>query len=422
MKIASSIADLLFEHECVVIPGLGGFITKNHPAEIHAIKHQFKPPHKEIVFNQHLRANDGMLLNYIAQKEALSYADAKKKMDRFVLRCLDEMEQGRRITFRSIGSIYFDSHKQVVFDADATQNYLADSFGLTGFVSPMIMREDFKQKLEQTIRQQREEKQRKLHTDPVVKSKAPKSNTKAEPVFKASRRPNRYKKQIFFVTILLLFMLVGWSYMNINTVSRYYEAYSGWVPFFYASPNEFVAKHADKIALDRYIPVEKNETVANLQKSLRTSEATLIPDVSSQEADNIEEENYAEEENFNETNSFEENTAPANTAADDYEVEVVVTEPLPAEEDAVTVIPKTTPVTTQQAGFFIIAGAFRDKDNADKLIGQLRGKGFEAVYAGQTNTGLWRIAFEAHQQRSAAIRRLAVIQNEENPGAWIFSF
>lgn len=209
MKIASSIADLLFEHECVVIPGLGGFITKNHPAEIHSIKHQFKPPHKEIVFNQHLRANDGMLLNYIAQKEALAYADAKKKMDRFVLRCLDEMEHGRRITFRNIGSIYYDNHKQVVFDADTTQNYLADSFGLTGFVSPMILREDFKQKLEQTMRQQREEKQRKLHTDPVAKGKLPKSNTKAEPVFKASRRPNRYKKQLFFIAFLLLFMLAG---------------------------------------------------------------------------------------------------------------------------------------------------------------------------------------------------------------------
>ncbi|MCK9453187.1 MAG: SPOR domain-containing protein [Bacteroidales bacterium] len=418
MKIASSIADLLFEHECVVIPGLGGFITKNHPAEVHAIKHQFKPPHKEIVFNQHLRANDGMLLNYIAQKEALAYADAKKKMDRFVLRCLDEMEQGRRITFRNIGSIYYDSHKQVVFDADTTQNYLADSFGLTGFVSPMIMREDFKQKLEQTIRQQREEKQRKLHTDPVAKSKVPKSNTKAEPVFKASRRPNRYKKQLFFIAFLLLFMLVGWSYMNINTVSRYYEAYSGWVPFFYASPNEFVANHADKIAIDRFVPVEKDETLVDLQQNLRTSEATLLPDVSSREANAFDEEIYTEEDSYDETNSFEDNTA----SVDEYKAEVLVPEPLPAKEEAVTVIAKTTPVAIQQAGFYIIAGAFRDKDNADKLIGQLRGKGFEAVYAGQTNTGLWRIAFEAHQERSAAVRRLSIIQDEENPGAWIFSF
>ncbi len=422
MKIASSIADLLFEHECVVIPGLGGFITKNHPAEIHSVKHQFKPPHKEIVFNQHLRANDGMLLNYIAQKEALTYADAKKKMDRFVLRCIDEMDQGRRITFRNIGSIYFDSHKQVIFDADATQNYLADSFGLTGFVSPMIKREDFKQKLEQTIRQQRDEKQRKLHTDPIPKSRTSNKRTKAEPVFKASRRPNRYKKQFLFVAFLLVFMLVGWSYMNINTVSKYYAAYSGWIPVFYASPNEFVANHADKIAIDRFIPAEKNETVADLQQSLRTSEATLIPDVSLQEAESFDEESFTEEESFSENNSFENTDAAEFETAADAEYETVVAEPLPVEVKAVTITAEATPVTTQQAGFYIIAGAFREKENADKLISQLRSKGFEAVYAGQTNTGLWRIAFEAHQQRSAAIRRLAVIQNEENPGAWIFSF
>lgn len=422
MKIASNIADLLFEHECVVIPGLGGFITKNHPAEIHPVKHQFKPPHKEIVFNQHLRANDGMLLNYIAQKEALSYADAKKKMDRFVLRCIDEMEQGRRITFRNIGSIYYDGHKQIIFDADATQNYLADSFGLTGFVSPMIKREDFKQKLEHTIRQQRDEKQRKLHTDESPKSRSSKKRTKAEPVFKASRRPNRYKKQLLFVGFLLLFMLVGWSYMNINTVSRYYAAYSGWIPLFYASPNEFVANHADKIAIDRFVPAEKNETVTDLQQSLRTSEATLIPDVSSREEDDLTEENYTADDSYDEINAFENTDVADYTSIDDNEYEAVDPEPMPVEDETISAPEQTSPLASQQAGFYIIAGAFRDKENADKLINQLRSKGYEAVYAGQTNTGLWRIAFEAHQQRSAAIRRLAVIQNEENPGAWIFSF
>lgn len=77
MKIAHYIADLLFEHECVVIPGLGGFITKDHPASIHPLKHQFKPPSREIVFNPHLRTNDGLLLSLIAQSENLSYQDAK---------------------------------------------------------------------------------------------------------------------------------------------------------------------------------------------------------------------------------------------------------------------------------------------------------------------------------------------------------
>lgn len=422
MKIASSIADLLFEHECVVIPGLGGFITKNHPASIHPVKHQFKPPHKEVVFNQHLRANDGMLLNHIAQKEALTYADAKKKMDRFVLRCLEEMEKGRRINFRSIGSIYFDSHKQIVFDVDAAQNYLADSFGLTGFVSPMIKREDFKQKLEQSIRQQREEKQRKLHTKETPKSKAPKSRTKSETVFKASRRPNRYKRQVVFLAVLLFFMLVGWSYMNIHTVSRYYDAYSGWIPFFYASPNEFVASHADKIAIDRYIPGKENKAVDEIQQNLISNEAALIPAAVPQKTLKTEEDSFMEDDSYMEIESdkdiFEEDNLASKTVA----VEDFVAEARATEEKAIISAAETTPVATQQTGFFIIAGAFREKDNAENLISQLRSKGFEASYAGQTNTGLWRVAFEAHQQRSTALRRLTVIKNEENPGAWIFSF
>lgn len=413
MKIARNIADLLFEHECVVIPGLGGFITKDHPASIHPVKHQFKPPHKEIVFNQHLRANDGMLLNYIAQKEALSYADAKKKMDKFVLRCLDEMEQGRKITFRNIGSIHFDSQKQIVFDVDQAQNYLADSFGLTGFVSPAIKREDFSQKLEQSIRQQREDKQQKLHTQPEPKRKRKQSSKQPTQAFKASRRANPYKKQLVFIGVLLLFMMIGWTYMNKHTVSRYYAAYSGWIPFFYASPNEFVASNADKLPVGRFLTSEqqnkdtqvdfRDEVLAEKSKTNAAEETVLIESAPVDAVDNPK----------------ETEALPAT------EPEVEVSAPIttnPTEKISQSLPEVNGTEEAQETGFFIIAGAFREKSNAEMLIVKLRQKGFEAQYAGQTNTGLWRVAFEVHQQRSAALRRLEIIKSEENAGAWIFSF
>jgi cell division septation protein DedD len=136
----------------------------------------------------------------------------------------------------------------------------------------------------------------------------------------------------------------------------------------------------------------------------------------------LTEENYTADDSYDEINSFENNDVADYNSIDDSESEAVDPEPMPVEDETISAPEQTSPLASQQAGFYIIAGAFRDKENADKLINQLRSKGYEAVYAGQTNTGLWRIAFEAHQQRSAAIRRLAVIQNEENPGAWIFSF
>lgn len=416
MKIASSIADLLFEHECVVIPGLGGFITKTHPASVHPVKHQFKPPHKEIVFNQHLRANDGMLLNHIAHKESLPYGEAKKRMDKFVLRCLEEMQAGRRINFRQIGSLSMDDTQQLIFDPDLSQNYLAESFGLSGFVSPAIKRETFTKKLEQQIKQQREEKSRKLSSDQPKKA----AITPKKQVFKASKRKSPYKKQLVFIGVLLVFMLSGWIYMNKQLVQQYYQNYASLIPFFYSSPNEYVATNMDRFGM---MSVLENKSSVKVNEAGLTTENLLLKK-NNEVAEKTDELNTltAEAENTSETNIIE---TPVIKEAEEATAEVS-SETLSAspEENPAEVIEPHTPaqaVTETQAKYFIIAGAFREKTNADNLVATLRSKGFDAVFAGQTGSGLHRVAFEGHHSKNEALSRLNAIKEEENENAWLFS-
>ncbi len=408
MKIASSIADLLFEHECVVIPGLGGFITKTNPATVHPVKHQFKPPHKEIVFNQHLRANDGMLLNHIAHKESLPYSEAKKKMDKFVLRCIEEMQAGRKINFRLIGSISMDDKQQIVFDPDLSQNYLAESFGLTGFVSPAIKRETFTQKLEQQIKQQREEKSQKISSDTPkrkTKPKAPKQK-----VFRASRKKNPYKKQLIFIAVLLIFMTSGWAYMNKHVVQHYYQTYASLVPFFYPSPNEYVAAHINHFGIagsdnSSEITLSKTEIPEKKLPEEKPAEALSKTAVSP--------ENIIEEGPLTETDPNKE----IPESSDPLQDEIIPEEPIAETPKEIV----SDPVQAEeQAKYFIIAGAFREKANADKLVAKLRAKGFNAVFAGQTGSGLHRIAFEGHSNRGIALSRLEAIKEEENENAWLF--
>ncbi len=410
MKIASSIADLLFEHECIVIPGLGGFITKTNPASIHPVKHQFKPPHKEIVFNQHLRANDGMLLNHIAHKEALSYSEAKSKMDKFVHRCLEEMQAGRRINFRNIGSLSMDERQQIIFEPDLSQNYLADSFGLSGFVSPAIKRESFTQKLEQQIKQQREEKSRKLSSDlPGTAAKKPKQK-----VFRASRKKNPYKKQIVFLAVLLIFMLGGWAYMNKTVVQQYYQAYAGLVPFFYANPNEYVAAHMDK--LDFAIPNTKTNTAIKSEPLLDKTSNTVVENPVAEPLPTLSE---VKEENTSDSSPVKE-LADNTTGEESTELDVTTEEVM---EESAAPITENVALVAQQSDlkYFIIAGAFREKANADNLIAALKGKGFSAVFAGQTGSGLHRVAFEGHFDKDKALLRLNAIKEEENENAWLFT-
>lgn len=414
MKIASSIADLLFEHECVVIPGLGGFITKTNPASVHPVKHQFKPPHKEIVFNQHLRANDGMLLNHIAHKESLPYSEAKKKMDKFVLRCLQEMQAGRRINFRLIGSISMDDKQQIVFDPDLSQNYLAESFGLTGFVSPAIKRETFTQKLEQQIKQQREEKSQKISSDTPKRKTTPKAPK--QKVFRASRKKNPYKKQLIFIAVLLTFMASGWAYMNKHVVQHYYQTYASLVPFFYPSPNEYMATHMNHFGITALADNSDPSTI-DKAKDLRSEipvetlpNTAVLPETKTEEK--VPTETEVVKEQLETPTAVQEEFIPAET--------ITEATAKPAAEPTKELI--QDPVQNMdQLKYFIIAGAFREKANADKLMAELRAKGFNAVFAGQTGSGLHRIAFEGHSSRSTALSRLEAIKEEENENAWLFS-
>ncbi|MEZ5146056.1 MAG: hypothetical protein R2759_02935 [Bacteroidales bacterium] len=72
MDISFHISELLFEHDCVIIPGFGGFVGHYSPAKIHPISHTF-PPSKIFYLTQNSPMTMGLLLDYISQRENVSY-------------------------------------------------------------------------------------------------------------------------------------------------------------------------------------------------------------------------------------------------------------------------------------------------------------------------------------------------------------
>jgi len=270
MKIAGYIADLLFEYECVVIPGLGGFLTRDHAAYIHPMKHYFKPPHREVVFNPMLRTNDGLLLSHIARFEQLSYQEAKSKLDRFVLKCLSVLDEGKKIHFRSIGSISYNKDKQLVFDADPQQNYLSTAFGLSGFVSPPIKRDEFQRKVEKVFSSPPPVRE----SMPATESAAVSAAAPAKRML-ASKRPNRFRRQLAITGVAASILAAAWGVMNYETVGYYYNQYKGHasvLPFFYVSPNEYVIKNIEKFPVEAMVP---DPTLFHLPEGLFKAKAGL---------------------------------------------------------------------------------------------------------------------------------------------------
>jgi len=130
MQVSSYISDLLYRHECVVVPGFGAFISRRVPAQHFASTHTLYPPKKGLSFNEQIQQNDGLLVNYISTVEKLPYEDAMQEIRNYV-RFLDhEIDEKGEITIHKVGRFTRTKENALAFTPMYLVNYLPEAFGL----------------------------------------------------------------------------------------------------------------------------------------------------------------------------------------------------------------------------------------------------------------------------------------------------
>lgn len=138
MDITAFIRELLFSHDCVIVPGFGGFIGNYNPAHIDKASSTFYPPVKQISFNRNLNHNDGLLVGRISGHAGVNYNDARIIVDEFVAGLRKKLGKGEKVVFEHIGTFINNQEGNVQFEPDRTVNYHLDSYGLEPFVfSPL---------------------------------------------------------------------------------------------------------------------------------------------------------------------------------------------------------------------------------------------------------------------------------------------
>jgi nucleoid DNA-binding protein len=133
LDITAFIRELLFGHDCVIIPGFGGFIGNYTPARIDKSDNTFYPPVKQISFNRNLNHNDGLLIGRISESAGLNYADARNIAEEFARELTARLAKGEKVVFDHIGSFVNNHEGNVQFEPDREANYHLNSYGLTTF-------------------------------------------------------------------------------------------------------------------------------------------------------------------------------------------------------------------------------------------------------------------------------------------------
>ena len=141
MKMEHYIAQLLYRYQCVTVPGFGAFLTEIQPAQLLESTNTFYPPKKVISFNGHLKNNDGLLANHIAQTEKIAYEIAVQNISKEVSLWKNALLNQQNIVLNSIGTLQTNSVGTLTFEASSQVNFHTSSFGLNTFVSPLVQRE-----------------------------------------------------------------------------------------------------------------------------------------------------------------------------------------------------------------------------------------------------------------------------------------
>lgn len=139
MQLANYISDLLYRYDCVIVPNFGGFVTNTIGAKVNNYTHTFYPPTKQISFNKNLKHNDGLLANYIASSNNISFEKANEAITNSVKNWLEELKNNA-VTIGTVGVLSTNTENNIVFEPNTASNFLTDSFGLTTYTSNAVKR------------------------------------------------------------------------------------------------------------------------------------------------------------------------------------------------------------------------------------------------------------------------------------------
>lgn len=133
--VESHINALLFDNECVIVPGFGGFLQQKKSAHYDRVRNKLYPPGVGLSFNRKLQQNDGLLIRFVADQEKLSYDDAQKHVQQFVANLNSKVAQNESFRLHGLG-LFFIKEQRIAFEPDRSLNFSKESYGLTHVFVP----------------------------------------------------------------------------------------------------------------------------------------------------------------------------------------------------------------------------------------------------------------------------------------------
>lgn len=130
-EFISHIDYLIQKHDCVIIPGFGGFVISHEGASI-ATNGSIMPPKVSVGFNPDLKSNDGLLAESYMTMYSISYDEACQRIEEAVKRLNIILGMKHPVQIGRLGKLSLDKNNRLTFVPNANLSiFHPDTFGLS---------------------------------------------------------------------------------------------------------------------------------------------------------------------------------------------------------------------------------------------------------------------------------------------------
>lgn len=402
MKLNQHIADLLHKHNCVIVPDFGGFVANYRSAVVDELRGKIYPPSKSVLFNAHLKDNDGLLGNYVARQEQTDYPSALELIADSVSNWKQELEAGQRIEIGEVGFLYRENGK-LHFEQSREVNLLMQAYGLRSIDFVLFNKVEttqpveIKKEIETVQKLERVEKKEDVEI-PVKKELVKEQTQQKETVLIALDNAERINKVELTNTSedVIPIQRTG----RARKILRYTAAvlfvpvlfYSYWIPM----ETDFL--ETKMIHLSDFNPIHTQHEKVYEHRTETFEPVEVIKPM-----------------------TWDELTENINASVYNYEFTEDFYIPIRLENNVVEDVNVTSGSEISEVNisgdYHIIAGCFSVKSNAENLVKELTSQGYSAAILDKSK-GLHRVTAGGYDSRDAANSALDQLKGSGKSG-WI---
>ena len=139
IELERHIEILLLSNDCVIVPGLGGFMTNHVEARYDDRDNLFLPPFRTLGFNPKLRLNDSLLAQSYVEAYDISYPDAVHRIEDEVNELRQHLENEGSYEFYDIGTLSLNDEGGYEFSPCESGILTPSLYALNSFEMDPIM-------------------------------------------------------------------------------------------------------------------------------------------------------------------------------------------------------------------------------------------------------------------------------------------